>query len=79
MRAHLRRPRDLSDDERAAWCAMQDHQAAYQTPFLSPQHALVADTVMDDVWVLVISDDHGVQASQRRSVVRNCSPDHQLP
>ena len=62
MRAHLRRPRDLSDDERAAWCAMQDHQAAYQTPFLSPQHALVADTVMDDVWVLVISDDHGPTA-----------------
>ena len=41
---------------------MQDHQAAYQTPFLSPQHALVADTVMDDVWVLVISDDHGPTA-----------------
>ena len=56
MHVTLARPGDLGEPEVSRWRALQEADAAFDNPFLSPEFTLTVGELRDMVWVAIVYD-----------------------
>lgn len=58
MQIHTKHPRELTDEERRAWCGLLARYHQFHSPFFHPDYACELGAVRDQMEVAVLLDSH---------------------